>query len=455
MSKKNKVILFYGKQTDSQINDWIPYNMLYLTAPLRPAGFEPVLITEFTTPEYEDIIREHAEDSLAFGVSSFTSRQISSGLHAAEIYRKYAPDKPIIWGGHHPKALPEQTLENDLVDMVFTGWGEIALPRVLSALREKGDLRGIPGLMYKNNGEKIFSGKPERFDLSKLPPFTFDVIQIEKYMNPNTRVLNYTASCGCPGCCSFCPWNGPHSWSPLPLKRILGDLEMLINRYHPQTIWLSDANFFVNKEFVLGFARGLRERGLNVYWYAFGRISDLIKFSTEEMSELQESGLVEIFVGIEQTTERMKKLLRKTFRLEYVDAILKRLKNLDIALRLSFICGLPTETIEDLESNYYNSERWHSINKNVNIQASQYKPYPGNSAYELAIKEGMKPPKRLEDWATFPLLYTNYRRSSGKEANTWVDVPWFSEDFNGKYGGKFLELFPCQEGITFKEACPV
>ncbi len=98
--KKNKAILFYGKQTDTQEKDWLPYNLLYLTAPLYEAGFEPVIITEFTDTDYEDIIKMHAGESLVFGVSAFTSGQIASGLKACQIFRKYNADAPIIWGGH-------------------------------------------------------------------------------------------------------------------------------------------------------------------------------------------------------------------------------------------------------------------------------------------------------------------------------------------------------------------
>lgn len=449
-SRKNKVILFYGKQSDAQINDWIPYNVLYLTAPLVEAGFEPIFINEFTDPDYEGIIKGHAEDSVVFGVSAFTTRQIVSGLEASRTFRKYAPDTPIVWGGHHAKALPEQTIKHELIDMVFTGPSENSFVQVVSAIKSDGNVEQVPGLLAKVNGEVKFTGKPLLFDISKLPPFPFHIVQIEKYINPNTQVLNYTASCGCPGCCSFCPWNGPHPWRSLPIKRVLDDIEWLVHTYGVRTIWLSDANFFANKEFVMKFSEGLLERRLDIYWYTSTRVIELAKFTREEIAKLEQSGLVEIFLGIEQTTDRMKKLLRKPFKLEHVDTILERAKGLNVMLRLAFLFGLPTETLEDLEDSYNNFKRWQSINENVIAQASQYRPYPGDPMYELAIAKGLIPPDTLEGWGTFPLLNTRYRTSE-EQRNIWNDVPWFSGSFNKEYGNRFLKLFPFQEGITFNK----
>ena len=139
MSKlKNKVLLFYGKQSNDQRNDWIPYNILYLTAPLIDAGFEVVFIAEFENSDYEGIIRKHASDSIIFGVSAFTSGQITSGIEACRIFRKYSADTPIAWGGHHAMALPEQTLRHELIDIVFTGPSENSFLQVVSAIKGGG-----------------------------------------------------------------------------------------------------------------------------------------------------------------------------------------------------------------------------------------------------------------------------------------------------------------------------
>lgn len=441
--QKKKVVLFYGKFYDDRPYDWLPYNILYLAAPLVSAGFEPILITEFVDPEYVHIIKEHAEDSIVLGISAMTGRQITSGLKAAQIFREYAPKTPIVWGGAHPTAIPNQTIKHELVDIVCVGPSEISFLQLVSAIRDEDDLRHIPSLMLEIDGRPQYTGRPTLMDLSKLPRFPFHILQIEKYINPKTRVLNYTASCGCPGACSFCSWGGPHPWRHLPIKRILDDIEWLLHTYKLQTIWFSDADLFSNKEFVLKICEGIQERQLDIYWRANSRVRDLIKFSGDEMKILEQSGLDCIFLGIEATTKRMMKLMYKVFKIEDVDAIVERTKGLSIEFYVSFIFGSPTETIDDLEASYYHLRRWQSKNKNVKFQTCIYTPYPGTPMTDIAIAHGLRVPDTLDGWGRFSLV--------NDTRDIWYDRPWYSEKFNREYGQRFKELFPSYPRFTYKE----
>ncbi len=354
-------------------------------------------------------------------------------------------------GRTHAKAFPEQTLRHELIDIVFTGWGEHALVNVLTRIRSGCDLRDVPVILLKIDGKIISTGIPIRYDPAKLPAFPFHLIQIEKYINPLTRALNYTSSCGCPGSCSFCPWNGHHSWESLPTKRVLDDIEWLVKTYRPRTVWLSEANFFANKKYVIDFGEGLHHRKIDIYWYALARVVDLLKFSRDELKKLEQTGLNEILLGVEQTSESMKKLLNKTFKLNNLDLILERTKGLNIKMRLSFLCGLPNETIADLEDIYLNIKRWRSINPNIVAQANQYQPYPGSSLYKLALSKGLTAPDTLAEWATADLLRVPYTKSRDQH-NVWNDVPWFDSALNKEYGEMYLKYFPRAEGLLFKEA---
>lgn len=443
INRKNKVLLFAGNFIENQTYDWLPNNILYLTAPLVEAGFEPILITEFTDPDYEDIIKEYAEDSIVFGVSAMSGRRITSGLKAARIFRECAPDTPIVWGGIHPHSLPEQTLEHELVDIVFLSPAENSFVQAVSAIKAGNDLQSIPGLLYKVDGKTVHTGRPTFYNLSDLPPFPYHILKIEKYINPKTRVLNYNASCGCPGVCSFCSIGIRDPWRALPTERILDDIEWLVKKYNLQTIYFNDADFFISKEHAFGISNGVKERNLNIYWRASSRVWDFLKYSREEMQMLEKSGLDLVFLGIEATTDRMQKVMRKRFKLEDVDTILQRAKGLSIEFYLSCIFGAPTETIEDLESTYNALKRWQSINANAKYQTSIFAPYPATALTALAVEHGLIEPKNLEEWGTFPLI--NDLR------DTYNDRPWFSESFNMEYGKRFNELFPTYPAYTFKE----
>ena len=91
-------------------------------------------------------------------------------------------DVPVVWGGIHPTLLPEQTLENENIDIVVQGEGEETFFELVQAL-EKGDpLSKVKGIWYKENGE-IRNTEPRPFvDLNELPPLSYHLVDVEKYL---------------------------------------------------------------------------------------------------------------------------------------------------------------------------------------------------------------------------------------------------------------------------------
>lgn len=443
MSVKNKILIFYGKFLDEPEHDWLPNHLLYLAAPLTAAGLEVIIIPEFIMPDYRAKIARYADETLFFGISAMSGRQITAGLEVAAIFREYAPQTPIAWGGAHASAMPRQTLEHEFADIVFVGHAETSAPKVATALQEKRGLRDIPGILFKDDGVIINNGPPENYDMGRLPPFPYSLLPIAQYINPKTRALNYTASVGCPGTCTFCSWGGSHRWRHLDVTRVLNDIEKLAKEHRLHTVWINDADFFTRKDFALEVARGLKQRNLGIYWRASSRVVDLIKYTRAEMKMLVSSNLDNIFLGIEATTPKMMRIMLKHYRVEFVDEIIARAKGLPIELYLSMIFGSPGENLEDLETSYANLQRWRTANENVRFQTCVYAPYPGTPMTNIAAQQGLSLPTSLEGWGTFSLLNNLRDRFEG--------VPWFSNELNVAYGARFRELFPTYPKFEYKK----
>lgn len=436
---RNKVIIFYGVFYEDRQHDWLPNHLLYLSSSLIEAGFEPVLIREFFDHDYEQIIAANADEAIIFGVSAMTSHQIISGINACRIFRKYAPDTPIVWGGAHASALTAQTLENEYVDFVCVGPAEESLVSLVRALQTGGDTSNIVGVASKEAKNVDSVVAPLRRDLTNLPKFPYHLIDVEAYINPATRVLNYTATCGCPGSCTFCYWPGPHPWRALPLERVLDEAEWLVRTYNLTTLWLSDSTFLFGKQYALEFAEGLLKRGLNILWRCHGRVNDLIRFSKKELELMDNSGLDNVFVGVESASSRILKLMNKFHRNKHVDTLVELTKGLSFRQYFSFIFGNPTETIEDMENSYREIHRWMEINKNITYQTCIFTPYPNLPMTRLAIENGFVPPDSLEGWGNLDL-----------RQDTYTDLPWFSPEFNSEYGERFRELFPSYPTYEFR-----
>lgn len=133
---------------------------------------------------------------LAFSFFTCHLQKIARTISVIIKEMKSARDKNkilLIAGGPHASGDPRGTLEIGF-DFVFMGESEESFPNFLRAIIDNNDCSGIKGLMYKYDGEHIFTGKTGPVDLDFFPPFSskhkkFGPIEITR---------------GCPFCCYYC-----------------------------------------------------------------------------------------------------------------------------------------------------------------------------------------------------------------------------------------------------------
>lgn len=436
MSKKT-IILFYGVFSKNQSYDWIPYSPLFVCAQLKKAGFSPILIHEFKDRDYRQIIKEHAEDILAFGISAMTGYQINSGLKAAKIFRQYVPKAPIFWGGAHSTAMPEQTLKNKYVDYVCVGHAKNNFLTILNEIQSgQKSVDNLNDIFSKKNfslGSKTYEISDYKYNLNDFPPFYFDDFDFS-YLLTENKVLNYTASVGCPGSCTFCSWGGKHPWSALPLKRALDDIEYLVRRYKIRSLWFSDSELSIKKDYFLGLAQGLIDRRLNVYWRCNARVVELSKYEKNDFFLLEKSGLDRIFLGIENMKPEIQMMYRKIIKPEMIFKILERVKNIDIQMMFSFIFANPKFS-NDLKQNRDFLDACQKINRNVRFQVCFYTPYPGTEMANLAQTLGYRALKSLGDYGKDKYFLDTGRSSKNR-------IPWYGKKESYEYLSNFNRFFP-------------
>lgn len=436
---KKKVILFYGLFSEDQSYDWIPYGSLFVYARLKEAGFSPILIHEFRDRNYEEIVQKHAWETLLFSVSAMTGYQIKSSIKAVNCFKKHAPDTPVIWGGAHATAMPYNTLESKYADYVCVGQAKDNFIDFVKNLQN--------GINKKESFLDIFNlnefpiSKPDQYcisdfhnDLSNFPPFHFEDFDFSYLLTPN-KVLNYTASVGCPGVCSFCSWGGKHPWKSLPLKRVLDDIEYLVQRYNLRSVWFSDSELSINKGFLLGLAQGFLERKLNIFWRCNARVAELYQYNKSDYAILEASGLDRFFLGVENVNPEIQKLFRKIIKPQMVYKILEDTKDFSIQLMMSFIFGVPGGSLNDLEENREFINKCQLINPHVRFQVCFYTPYPGTFMADLAESKGYNSPKNLFEYGESPYFLDTDRSVKQK-------IVWYSDEESEDYIKRYLKLFP-------------
>ncbi len=123
---------------------------------------------------------------------------------AKKIKEKY-PQCKIVFGGHQLNR-ESDVLKTNFVDFCIFGEGEEVFKRLLLTLSDGGNTGNIPNIMYKENGENVFTEKL-RVDIpERVSPYLegyFDKM-VEQEELAFSAILETNR--GCPNKCAFCDW---------------------------------------------------------------------------------------------------------------------------------------------------------------------------------------------------------------------------------------------------------
>jgi radical SAM superfamily enzyme YgiQ (UPF0313 family) len=416
---KNEVLLYFPGSTfiGSIGSLYPPLSLIPIGNVLRGEGYKAKIIDA----RLEDYRKTKLDDALYVGISSITGRQIKKGLEIARWVKGERPDLPVVWGGVHPSLLPEQTIEDESVDMVVRGEGERTCLELARTLENGKGLDRIRGLTYKED-RKIKSNPDRPFlDLDTETSDT-DYSLVEKYENAYrlSETFHYTSSRGCPHRCDFC-YNTKfcdNTWRSKSIEKIEEELKEIVERYHPKRINFLEDNFFVKKRRVEAICSAILREGYDIEWTADVRANYFDRFDRAFMETIRRSGCQELIVGAESGSPRILEEIRKDITVDQIrDAVKKSLKE-GIGVFGLFMVGFPGETIRDVELTMnLIDELTRMDERRVKTTVSIFSPYPGTRLYDRVVRDyGFTPPESLEAWGDW-----NFSSS----ANT----PWFDEEY--------------------------
>ncbi len=414
------IVLFYPRTgfDIQKLSVDIPLSIL-AAASLAVKDFDVVLIDQRTDPNWrQTLIREVEAQPLLLGVSSMTGKQISSGLEAARVAREVDRRVKIVWGGVHPTLLPEQTLENQFVDIIVRGEGEATLSDLAQALDKKKSLATVAGIGYKENGEIFLTEKRDHLDLNTLPPLPYHLIDMEAYVGSQgrfednaTRSLIYISSRGCPWQCTFCcnPKLSARRWRALDADQLYDQVSGLVQKYNLDAITFHDEEFLVDKKRSEKVAEMI---GGKFDWWIQARMDRLLNADVEKLAA---GGLMAVQPGIESGSDRILKMIKKGETVAHIKEANRKLASTPIVPLYNFMMGFPGETKEELDMTV--DLALDLIKDNANAEVSGFYvfvPYPGTELFDAAVERNFVPPATLEEWA-------QYNRQH-------LDTPWVQQN---------------------------
>lgn len=385
----------------------LPIGLLSIAAIPHNQGYKIKIIDQRIDANWKQtLINSLKNNPLCVGLTCMTGKQIFYALEASKIVKKYSK-VPVIFGGVHATLLPEQTLENEYVDLIVLREGDITFAELVNALEKNESLKKIKGIYYKQNG-KIIKNVERDFikNLDDLPELPYELVKISDYSSLNIEgtSLDFVSSRGCPFACSFC-YNyhfNKCTWRAFSAKEVVKRLKRLVEKYKIKTIYFQDDNFCADLNRLKEILQGIIRENLNIKWGTLGLRVDTAKRMGDEILHLMEkSGCVNVDIGAESGSKRILELIDKKITVEELLEVNKKLSKFPFIVKYTFMIGFPTETEKERFSTVEIALKLIKENKNAYSPFFVYTPYPGTSMYCFAINHGFVPPKNLEEWNKF------------------------------------------------------
>lgn len=398
MTRKTKVLLIFPpyslKEEYSGLSEvgnmQQPLGIGYIGAVLEKSGFEVEIID---APPLGWGIKRLVSETKRFspdfvGISSATV-DFHKAVRLAKALKKKSRSVPIIIGGPHVTALPEEVMKFSCFDIGVVGEGEETVVELTSALRKNGDLKKVSGIVFKE-GRKIIKTLPRPYitNLDKLPfPARHLMPPLSAYHpTPATYkkfpVATMMTSRGCPYQCTFCFrgvfGNQLRFRSP---ENVVAEIEALISEFGAAEIRLFDDTFNAEPERVKAICRLMIKRNLRLPWTCLARVN---RVNRQMLDLMKKAGCWQISYGIESGNDRVLAKIKKGITKKMAKKAVEMTYRAGIQPLGFFILGLPGETEETMKETI-------EFAKSLPLNAANFSiatPYPGTALWLSAKKRG-------------------------------------------------------------------
>jgi radical SAM superfamily enzyme YgiQ (UPF0313 family) len=305
-----------------------------------------------------------------------------------------------------------------IFDAVVVGPGEESFIKIIRDCR-KNTLRKT----YKQDYEEVKYADYPFMRRHYLPENAIvNNLLFEKY-GPSIRSTCVLFSRGCIFRCKFCVYNVPKKIQMRALGSIAEEITYLKKEYRVQAINLKDEICIpADRKIARDYFSVLKRS--RIIWRGqtaiFGVDEEILRLA-------QESGCVELAVGIESVSQRVLDIIGKNIKIEQARAFIKNCKKCGIRMKMCLIFGLPGEPqdIVSLTSSFIEET------KPDYVSLSGFDPVPGCEIYNQKGYYGIK---YIDlDWGKHAHLL--YRFSDEEE----VGIPYEYAQTN-RWGATFSRL---------------
>jgi len=341
---------------------------------------------------YQQTIEETKKFKPGIIALTAVTPSIIKTVKLASMMKGIYPDIPIIIGGPHFTAVPEQTLsEFPVFDYGVVGEGEVTLIALVEALSLGKTLSSVPGIAYRENSKIVFTlPRPPIHDLDVLPfpawdclpdfPFRYHPALFKYKKLPATHIISAR---GCPNKCIFCDTSvfsrQIRFHSPEYILEMIG---YLVNNFGIKEIIFEDDQFLIKKKRVIEICEGILKANWPISWCCSARVNAVNDLAMLKL--MKQSGCWQISYGIESGNQKILDFAKKGITINQIEKALRLTHKAGILSKGYFIFGLPYET-ETTMKNTISFAKSIPLN---DMSVFTLTPFPGSKMYNIAKQFG-------------------------------------------------------------------
>jgi anaerobic magnesium-protoporphyrin IX monomethyl ester cyclase len=338
-----KVLFIHPKLKEYKQPKLPPLGILYIASYLEKKGHQ-VRIIDLNVPRSEKLEKMLKEADIV-GITA-TTPIVKEAWRLAKIVKNYKI--PVVLGGPHPSALPEESLKNG-ADIVCIGEGE----ETFAEIAEKWpNIEGISGIAYKKEG-KMVQERPRKLimNLDSLPFPAYHLLENrEAYTTPQPvlnepmRTLTIITSLGYPYRCNYCFKRVfGQTWRAHSAKYVADLWQYIYEKFDVQLVGVEDDTFNLDYARVEEIFRLLKKRNIKTLWTtAQGIRADRV--DKKLLRKMKETGFIRTGFGIEAGSQEMISKIGKSLDLQKVREASQSCRDLGIESIGFFMLGNYGET---------------------------------------------------------------------------------------------------------------
>jgi radical SAM superfamily enzyme YgiQ (UPF0313 family) len=337
--------------------------------------------------EVESVFRER--NPQVIGITS-RSLDLPSAQVLARIAKEINKGMVVVLGGPAATTCPERVLQDQNIDFVVRGEGEITMTELLKTLQSpKPDFHSIDGLSFRESGRIVHNKRRALIkDIDTLPyPAKPLLLYTDKLPRWAYNVINgdIVTSRGCPYACTFCANHSVWGSRKARLRKAEYVVEEILyqkDTYDIREFVFWDDLFTVSRSRTVEICNLLLEKKANVNWLCLVRADTI---DDELLSLMKQAGCVEVQIGVESGSNRILKKMQKGITVEQTKKAAEMMNRSGLRWHAFLLIGIPGETKEEMEATMNIIPEL----KPSYVQLSAFAPYPGTVLYEELKEKGL------------------------------------------------------------------